>query len=340
MHTKTKLLAAGTLAALLATTATAQETTLRLGSHLAATAPGVAEGSQVLADRIGELSGGNVKVDIFPGEQAGKALQMYDLVKAGAVDIGTVATGYVSSDKLPLIGVLELPGLASSTCAVTEAMFELGAEGGLIYENELKPNGIRVLAYMPYPPYGPAVSRRDIEQVSDLQGLKMRNAGGMMEHTVVALGGVPVKMSAPEVFQALQRGTIDSVLFSFLSVASYDLQTVAEHGTTGYSFGTPGDLLIMSERRFNSMSEDEQNALIEAGRDASMHWCSYVDQVESDHIEEMREAGLDLHVWTDEQVAELNEKTASVTEEWAAQLDGRGKPATEVIEAFRAALAD
>ena len=265
--------------ALIAGTAVAQDqVTLRFGTHLAGTSPGVVDGAQILIDKAEELSGGTLKIDLFPGEQAGKALQMYDLVKVGAVDIGTAASGYVSSDKLPMIGIIELPGLAKSTCDVADAISKLGEEGGIYYENELKPNGIRILAYMPYPPYGPAVSRAEISQVSDLNGMKMRVAGGLMEHTVAALGGVPVKVPSPEVFQGLQRGTLDTVLFSFLSVKSYDLNSVADYGTTGYSFGTPGDLLFMSESRFSALSEQQQSALIEAGHEASMHWCAFADK--------------------------------------------------------------
>lgn len=339
MKTAMKLLAATCASGMLASAAMAEgEVKMRFGSHLAATSPGVVEGAQVLIDAAEELSGGSIKIDLFPGEQAGKALQMYDLVKAGAVDIGTVASGYISSDKLPLVGVLELPGLAKSICAVTDVMFELGTEGGPIYEKEIKPNGIRVLAYMPYPPYGPAVSRTQITKVSDLQGLKMRNAGGLMEHTVAALGGVPVKMPSPEVYQALQRGTLDTVLFSFLSVKSYDLNSVADYGVTGYSFGTPGDLLFMAEKRFQSLTKDQQNAIVEAGRRASAHWCAYVDKTEAQDMEEMRAAGLNIYTWTPEQVAELNAKTQPVAEDWAKQLDARGKPASEVLAAFKAAL--
>lgn len=325
---------------LFAGAAHAQEVTLRLGSHIGANAPGVVEGYNVFADAVDELSNGAIKVEVYPGEQAGKALQMYDLVKAGAVDLGGIATGYVSSDKLPLIGVLELPGLSKSACSVTEAITKLGTEGGVLYESDLKPEGMRVLAYMPYPPYGPSASRVEINDVADFKGLKMRNAGGLMERTVDALGGVPVKMPAPEIFQALQRGTLDAVLLSFLSVKSLDLQAVADFGTTGYSFGTPGDLLMISEERLQSLSEDQQNALIEAGRRTAMHWCSYVDEVEAKNIEEMTAAGMQIHTWTPEQVAELNENTRTVAETWTTSLEGMGRPATELLDAFVAELSN
>lgn len=338
MKVSTKLLAATCLATLASGSAWAQDITMRLGTHIGPAAPGVVEGYNVFAEHVKELTNGTVQVDVYPGEQAGKALQMYDLVKAGAVDLGGTATGYVSSDKLPLVGVLELPGLAKNVCSVTDVITKLGTEGGVIYENEIKPAGIRILAFMPYPPYGPAVSRTEISEVSDLKGLKMRNAGGLMERTVDALGGVPVKMPSPEVYQGLQRGTLDTVLFAFLSVKSYDLDSVADYGTTGYSFGTPGDILMISEDTFQSLSEDQQAAFIEAGNRTAQHWCEYVDRIESEDIEEMRAGGLNIHTWTEEQVAELNEKTRAVGETWAESLEAMGKPATEVIEAFTAEM--
>jgi TRAP-type C4-dicarboxylate transport system substrate-binding protein len=338
MKISKKLLAATCLAALVSGAAWAQDITMRLGSHIGPTAPGVVEGYNVFAKAVGELTDGSVKIEVYPGEQAGKALQMYDLVKVGAVDLGGVASGYVSSDKLPLIGVLELPGLAKNVCSVTAAITKLGTEGGLIYENDIKPQGMRVLAFMPYPPYGPAVSRTELNDVSDLLGQKMRNAGGLMERTVDVLGGVPVKMPSPEIYQGLQRGTLDSVLLSFLSIKSLDLASVADYGSTGYSFGTPGDILLISEDTFQSLSPEHQAAFIEAGNRTAQHWCAYVDGIEAANIEGLRADGLNIHTWTDEQVAELNEKTKTVGDTWAKSLESMGKPAKAVIDAFVAEL--
>ncbi|MCW2239839.1 TRAP transporter substrate-binding protein [Azospirillum canadense] len=319
--------------------ASAQEVTkLKYATHLASTAPGVVEGSNVFINATEELSGKSVKIQLYPAEQLGKAREMFDLVKSGAIDVGTVSTALVSSDKLPLMGVLEAPGLATNACSVVNALFALGAPGGPIFEGDFKSTGVRVLAYFPYPPYGPAASRGPITKVEDLHGLKMRNAGGLMEYSVVKLGGVPVKMGSPEVFTALQRGTIDTVLFSFLSVKELDLSSIAKYGTTGYSFGTPGDLLIISERKFASFPKAQQDALVAAGKKASDHWCAYVDQTEAKNIADMRAAGMSIYTWTPDDIAKLNKLTADVAKEWASALDSRGKPGTKVLEGFKAAM--
>lgn len=322
-----------------ATFAVADDTVkLRYGTHIPAMSPGVLEGSIPLMDQAKQLSNGAIDFAFFPGEQAGKVLQMFDLVRSGAVDIGNVTTGLLSADKLPLMGILEVPGVAESSCSAVDALFKLSEPGAPIYESDLKPNGMQVLAYMPYPPYGPAASRTEINSVDDLEGMKIRNSGGLMALAVQAVGGVPVKIPSPEVYQSLQRGTLDTVLFSYLSVKSLDLKSVADYGTTGYSWGTPGDVVLISERKLKSLSEAQQEALIQAGRNASRHWCEYVDNVEAKNIEEMRASGMSIYKWSEEDVAKLNKLMAKIPSDWAADLDARGKPGTQVLEAFRNAM--
>lgn len=340
MKFNAKIMLACSLLGLTASAGIAQEVSLRLGTHIAAAAPGVVEGTNVFAENVAELSGGEVNVQVFPGEQAGKVMQMMDLVQAGAVDIGVLTSALVSGDRLPLFGLLELPGIDASLCDVSDAVSAMSEPGQVIYENDLAPNGIRILAVWPYPPYGPAASRKEITNIEDLQGMRLRNAGGLMEYSVVALGGVPVRMPSPEVYQSLQRGTIDAVLFSFLSVKSFDLSSVADFGTTGFSFGTPGDLLIISENRFQSLSPEQQEALLEAGRRTSKHWCEHVTVTEKQDLEEMRAAGMSIHTWSPEQVEQLTTTTQSVTENWVKTLEERGQPGGEALETFHTLLAE
>jgi TRAP-type C4-dicarboxylate transport system substrate-binding protein len=331
----------GVALAFLSASAAAQaaDLTFKLGSHLTATAPGVVQGTQIFIGEVERLTNKSITFQFYPAEQAGKAAQMFDLVKSGAVDMGVISSGLVTGDKLPLIGMWEIPGLATSVCNVVKAMDTLGAPGGAVFESDFKRNGMRFVSYMPYPPYGPAASRKQITKVEDLQGMKMRNAGGLMELTVQKVGGVPVKMGSPEVYQALQRGTLDTVLFSFLSVKSYDLQSVTKYGVTGYSFGTPGDLLAISERRFQSLTKEQQAAVLEAGQKTSQHWCKYVDESETKDIMDIKAAGMNIYTWTPADVQKLNALTQEIPNDWAKTLDARGLPASKTLASFKELMA-
>jgi TRAP-type C4-dicarboxylate transport system substrate-binding protein len=333
-----KMFVSGLAILVLAGTAYGDPVTLRFGIHNAAKSTGAQHGAEIFMAGAKE-SDDTLNFDFYPSEQAGKALEMFDLVKSGAVDIGFISTGYTSSDKLPLIGTWEIPGLATSSCAVVKAMNVLGAPGGVIYEQNFKPNGLRVLSYLPYPPYGPAAARNPITTVEDLQGLKVRSAGGLMELTVQKLGGAPVKMVAAEIYQSLQRGTLDTVLLSYLSARDLSLAEISKYATTGYSFGTPGDMIAISEERLATLTQEQQDALIAAGQATSEHWCKYVDETEAQVISDMRAGGMEIYTWTEADVAKLNELLADIPSQWAQQLDDRGLPGSDTLAAFKAELA-
>lgn len=327
------------MAGALAGTAQAENVTLRFASFLPATHTGTMQGSEVFMNAAKEASGGTIDFEFYPGGQAGAALQLWDLVRSGAIDVAEIAGGYISSEQAPLLGIMELPGPTLSSCQVAEAMKVMAGAGGSIAEGDLAPAGMRAVAFYPYPAYGPAASTKQVTSVEDLAGMKMRNAGGLQELTVQAVGGVPVKMPSPEVYQSLQRGTLDTVLFSYLSVRDYDLASIADYGVTGWSFGTPGTLTFISEAAYQKLSPEQQDALNKAGRASSDHWCNYVDTKESENIEDAKSKGMEVYTWSDADVAKLNEMTASIPSDWAKGLDDRGKNGSAVLEEFRGLIA-
>jgi TRAP-type mannitol/chloroaromatic compound transport system substrate-binding protein len=60
--------------------------------------------------------------------------------------------------------------------------------------------------------------RKEIKSVKDLKGLKMRMGGGLFGETMAKLGVVAQNMPAGEVYQALEKGTLDATEF----VGPYD----------------------------------------------------------------------------------------------------------------------
>ncbi|MDO9483778.1 MAG: TRAP transporter substrate-binding protein DctP, partial [Hydrogenophaga sp.] len=55
--------------------------------------------------------------------------------------------------------------------------------------------------------------RKEIKTVADLKGLKMRLGGGLFGETMAKLGVVAQNMPAGEVYQALEKGTLDATEF-------------------------------------------------------------------------------------------------------------------------------
>jgi TRAP-type C4-dicarboxylate transport system substrate-binding protein len=279
----------------------------------------------------------NNAVDLqhFPAEQLGKAKDMLQLAMTGVADVAYVVPSY-ASDKIPLMTVSELPGLAKSSCQGTRAFMAL-AHGGILDKKELEPNGIVILFGTVLEPYQ-VYANKPINSLDGIKGLKLRTAGGAQAAAIKALGGVPVNMAAPETYDSLTRGTIDGVVFPSASLLAYDLPGRLKAGTTDVSFGTTVLTYAMSAKRFQAFPENVRKAMLTAGKAAAENVCQYLDQNAGANQARITAAGVTYFKLNDADRKRLAEASSAAQKEWATQLDRRGKPGTEVLDAYANAL--
>lgn len=278
-----------------------------------------------------------VKFDYYPAEQLGKAKDLLALTQSGVVDVGYVVPSY-ASDKMPLTAVAELPGSFTNSCSATLAYWKLARNDGILAQKEFVPNGVRLIFTLVLPPYQVFTGKKPLESLKSIEGLKLRTAGGAMDATVRSFGGVPVRMAAPELYEALSRGTVDGTLFPYASLISYDLPGIVKYGTTGENFGSAVLTYVMSEARWKKLSPEVQKAITEVGEKTTRRVCSMTDNDVKSDIEKIRAKGVTFVHFSAAERKLIDAKMASVNDSWAKTLDARGKPGTEVLNAFRSAL--
>ncbi len=287
---------------------------------------------------VGELSDGRIDFKYFPAEQVGKAKDMLTLTQTGVIDIGYVGPAYIS-EKMPLSAVAELPGASTSACQVMQAYWSLAKEGGHLYANEFKPNGIRPLFVAALPPYQAVLgSSRDIATLKDLGGAKLRASGGAQHMTLDKLNTVPVRMAPPEIYESMSRGTIDGTLFSFVSVESYKLTSLTKTATVGGNFGTVIVAYSISERKWTKLPTDVKQILSEAGDRIVESGCKAFDDEERAAADRLKAAGVRLVAFKSDDEAAFIRVADEVANAWAADLDKRRKPGTATLNAYREAL--
>lgn len=75
--------------------------------------------------------------------------------------------------------------------------------------------------------YAPLVMREPITSLDQIKGKRIRGYG-VATDVIERLGGIPVPMTAPEVYQSLERGVLDGVYgFDFITAVAYKLHEVA-----------------------------------------------------------------------------------------------------------------
>jgi TRAP-type C4-dicarboxylate transport system substrate-binding protein len=210
------------VAALMTTTANSQEFQLRFADQVPLTHVASAAGNQVFMERVQEALGDRVAFRHYPAEQLGRAASMLDIVQNRTADIAMVGVTY-ASDRLPLVGAIELPGLFDNVVD-GQAAFDA------LVRNELMESfegaGLRPLWVMTTPPYQLMMRQAEpIESAEDLAGKQLRVAGATSQLVAASLGASPATIPPADLYQSLERGVVDGALYTLAAMragAGYD----------------------------------------------------------------------------------------------------------------------
>jgi TRAP-type C4-dicarboxylate transport system substrate-binding protein len=283
---------------------------------------------------------GRIKLQYFPGEQLGKAKDLLMLTQNGVVDIGYVSPDY-ASDKMPLAAAFELPGLFSNYCQATAALWTTTHDGGYLQKSEFEPNRVIPVLTLMLPAYQALLSSsKPVAGLDDLKGLKLRSAGGAMDFTLRGLGIVPIKMTPPEVYESMSRGTIDGAIFPYMSAVSYQLQGLVKQGSVSRNFGTVVLTYSISENSFKRLPPDDQNLIMTIGKEISINACRRFEEIENRSLDTFKEKGMRLIEFStaDDQILERAFDNAA--KDWAQALESRGKPGLRTLDAIKKAISD
>lgn len=332
---RSALLAAFIISPLTASGSEVEPVTLKFAEWLPTTSFATEHGANPFMAKVEELSGGKMKFDFYPAEQLGRGSESLTLLQTGVADIANVSPAYIS-EKFPLSGVVELPGIVQGSCSAADSYYELSQPGGSIYEAEFKRHGIRPLWVGNMGQYRILTNNKDISSIDDFAGLRIRTAGGPMALTATELGGSPVRMQGSDVLTSLSRGTLDGVFFPVRGILDYGLAPALDQLIPNLAVGSFGLTYSISDRVWNSLSEKQRDILVEAGKYAMQTYCEYVDTSDPENIKVLvQEHDIKKTPLSDSDLKEAKAKFENVYAEWAERLEKRGLPARKVIEGMQ-----
>lgn len=323
------------LAALAASAARAEEPaiTLRLADslpighiiHEAVTKPFIAA--------VEQRTGGKVVISHYPAEQLGKAKDLLRLTQSGVVDIGYIVPSY-ASDKMPLTAVAELPGGFRNACQGTAAYWALTRDGNFLADKEFAPNGIRPLITFALPTYQILLStRKPVAGLADIEGMKIRTAGGALDLMMRSIKAVPIRMSPPEIYESMSRGTLDGAMLGYQSAVSYDLIGLLKTGTLNEPLSSVVITYSISVARWNLLPASIRQVLAEEGERITKESCAKFAHAENAALSKAKDKGIKLIQFSPEDEKTMSSVFQSVSQDWSSGLDSRGKPGSEALKA-------
>jgi TRAP-type C4-dicarboxylate transport system substrate-binding protein len=208
------------------------------------------------------------RVTFHPSTWAESAVNGSDilrLVSQGQIDVGASPMATVAGD-LPLLEVADLAGLSPK---VDQAKKVAGAIMNDANER-LKRYGVKMIASYPFPANF-IFCRAPLKSLTDLKGRKVRTFGPSQNDLVATLGGQPVNIGFPEVYQALATGVADCAITATTSalaskwfeVTHYIYDLPISWGTGGYYVnlrwwnGLAPDVRTFLEQSFKLLEDSE-----------------------------------------------------------------------------------
>jgi TRAP-type C4-dicarboxylate transport system substrate-binding protein len=249
-------------------------------------------GIQTFMDTVASASGGRLTCDMFDSGTLLGAEQLLPGLLLGVADVMFQTSSYVSSS-YPILGAMELPFGAEDFAKQRRALDPDGPLLALV-NTELAKQGVRVLGGMPCTFEYLWTVGRPIRMPEDVRGLRIRVAGEIEGETVKALGGAPVFMGSSEVFEALEKGTIDGLMSYVGTVVSRDLQEIVRYGTRAHFGAYTVDAYCRSDW-YDEQPPDLRAALDAAGRALYRDGTEVMAGVhERDYLPAVTEAGVEL----------------------------------------------
>lgn len=205
---------------------------------------------------LDKLSGGKLKVRIYPGGALGKGpVAQFKRAVDGIADISFGLQGF-TSNLFPRTGLIELPGMAENAAIAANKLWDAFPQLAPEYER------VKVLALWTNEDQIIMTKKKPVRSVDDIKGLKIRVPSKTQGKAIEAMGGVPVFMPTNRIYNAINTGVIDGILIGPSTVLSFKFHEVAKYFTVGLPVGRSPFFLVMNKNTWDGLSA-ENKALID-----------------------------------------------------------------------------
>jgi TRAP-type transport system periplasmic protein len=332
---KHSLLTLAATAALLAGPATAQ-TVFTASSWLPPT-HALSTAQKEWCDLLEKNTSGKMKCNILPrGVSAPPGT--FDAVKNGLADLSFTVHGYTPGRFL-FTQMSEFPFLGNTAEPISVAFNKVASKYPQFAGEH---QGVKVLAYYTHGPGIVMNTRKPVTRVEDLQGLKWRVGGGMVNEISKTLGMNVTLKPAPDSYELLSGGVMDGTLFPAESAEAFKIDKLIKHATTfpGGLYNT-SFVFMMNQAKYDKLSPEEKKAVDAisgetAARIIGRNW----DKVDRRGIALMQANGVQMVKADAKFVADVKSKTAPLEAKWVKDAEAKGlKDAAKVLAEFRSEIA-
>jgi len=237
-----------------------------------------------------EKSSGKMRVDIYPGGQLGNERELIELLQIGSLGMTKVSASPMESF-VPEMKVFSLPYVFRSEDHLWRVLkSDIGKK--LLHSGQ--DYFLRGMCYYDAGSRSFYTKEKPVNSPKDLEGLKIRVMKSKTATEMIqTLGGSATPIAWGELYTALQQGVVDAAENnppSFYLSRHYE---VCKYYSLDEHTSIP-DILLMSTKVWNKLSEQEQNWLQEAVDESVDYQKTLWKESSDDALKKVQENGVEV----------------------------------------------
>ncbi|NBO15501.1 MAG: C4-dicarboxylate ABC transporter [Betaproteobacteria bacterium] len=290
-------------------------------------------------EKVEKESGGRIKFEAYPAMQlGGTPVQLYDQAKDGVVDIVWTLPGNTAG-RFPRVEVFELPFMMNNAEATSKAYWEYV---NTVAQDEFKDTHVIALHV-----HGPGMfhtADKQIKNVSDLKGMKLRAPTRQVTKLLSAVGASPVGMPLPQIPDALSKGTITGCVIPWEVVPSVKVHELtkfhSEFPANAPALYTTTFVMAMNKAKYESLPPDLKKVIDNNSGMATSAWLGKTQQGNDPASRKIAaDRGNTIYSITAADAAEFEKRSSQVDDEWVADMNKRGYDGKKLLETAKALIA-
>jgi TRAP-type transport system periplasmic protein len=273
-------------------------------------------GAEKFAELVAAKSGGKMKVNLFPGGVLGGDAATVSALQGGTVEMTALNSGILAS-QVKDFEVFDFPFMFA-TPAEADAVVD-GPFGQKLHAT-LADKGIVGLAYWELGFRNITNSKRPINKIEDLEGLKLRVIPNAINvDWVKAVGANPTPMAFPEVYAALESKAIDGQENPLNVILANKFAEVQKYLVLSNHQYNPQSLII-SKKVWDTLSPAEKKIIQDAATESSAYQRSVSRQAAAGNLDALKKAGMTVTELSPAELNRLRDKMKPVVDKHGAAI--------------------
>ena len=275
--------------------------------------PSIAQFAKNVDARLGEGA-----ADVYGAGTLLNSDQTLNGLLRAVADVAMQTSSFVSTS-FPILGAIELPFSGADYPTLKEAVSP-HSDLRKTFNAEFAKKGVMSVGTIMCPTEWIYTVNRPVTKPEDIRGLRIRVSGHVEGAMLKALGAAPVALSSAEVYEALERGTVDGMVSYPGTVVSRSLQDVLRYATIGH-FGAYTYDAYANLDWFNSVPQEVREAVHDSGRVFSVDGTKLAKDVQDDeYMPVFESSGIELIELDKSQTRQFRNATKWVEDWWRSKV--------------------